>query len=108
MDDSLHADLYKLLSRIQSDKEVKRLLIDLLSPAEIDNIAERWHIMQEIAAGTSHRAIAKAVGTSIARSVDAHGLCGTAMELSKSVLNATINSVPQRKRCDSHYLANNV
>lgn len=67
MDDSLYADLYKLLSRIQSDKEVKRLLIDLLSPAEIDNIAERWHIMQEIAAGTSHRAIAKAVGTSIAK-----------------------------------------
>ena len=67
MSNPIHDDLYILLSSVQNKKEAEKLLIDLLSPAEIENIAERWHIMQQIAAGHSHRAIAKSVDTSIAK-----------------------------------------
>ena len=62
-----HKDLYELLGSVRNRKDIELLLIDLLSPAEIENIAERWHIMQMVAAGHSHRAIAKSVGTSIAK-----------------------------------------
>lgn len=67
MTNSLQKDLSLLLSSVRNQKEADRLLNDLLSPAEIQNIAERWFIMQQIAAGHSHRAIAKSVGTSIAK-----------------------------------------
>ncbi len=67
MSKSAHDDLYALLSAKRSEKEVKQLLDDLLSPAEIRNIAQRWNIMQQVAAGRSHRAIARSVRTSIAK-----------------------------------------
>ena len=67
MANSLHKDLYVLIDSVRDREGLERLLIDLLSPAEIDNIAERWHIMKQIAAGRSHRAIAKSIGTSIAK-----------------------------------------
>ena len=64
---STHRDLFVLLSLIKSPKNAQRLCADLLSPAEVDNIAQRWQIMQQVAAGRSHRTIAKSVGTSIAK-----------------------------------------
>ena len=67
MTKSLHDDLFDLVSSVQSSNDAKKLLIDLLSPAEIEYVAQRWQIMQQVAAGHSHRSIAKAVGTSIAK-----------------------------------------
>lgn len=67
MAQSRHDDLFLLLTSVRNKEEMERLLDDLLSPAEIRNIAQRWNIMQQVAAGRSHRAIAQSVRTSIAK-----------------------------------------
>ncbi len=67
MTDPQHKELYRLFSSIRDQKDAERLLRDLLSPAEINYIAKRWQIMRSVAAGVSHRTIAKAARTSIAK-----------------------------------------
>ena len=67
MSTDIYDDFYSLLAAVRTRKEAELLLQDLLSPAEIENIAARWDIMQRIAAVQSHRDIARSVHTSIAK-----------------------------------------
>lgn len=55
------------MSEIASEKEAKRLLTDILTPQELDSLAERWQIVQELAKGTSQRDISQKLGVSISK-----------------------------------------
>ncbi len=62
-----YKDLYKLMAAISSEGEAKKLLEDILTPQELDSLAERWQIVQELEKGTSQRDISKKLGVSISK-----------------------------------------
>jgi TrpR family trp operon transcriptional repressor len=60
-------NLYQLFASIQSEKEAKMLLEDLLTPQEVASLAERWQLIQELNKGTPQRDIAQKLGVSISK-----------------------------------------
>ena len=63
--DFLAADLRAALLTPQDSEEMARLLDDLLTPAELRSLAERWHVARLLDAGElSYREIHEATGVS--------------------------------------------
>lgn len=60
-------DLFALFTSIENVKECEMLLRDILTPQEIDDIAERWQLVQALASGMTQRDIAKKLGISISK-----------------------------------------
>lgn len=60
-------DLAKLLAAARTTGELKRLLNDLLTPQEIDELALRWKIAHELLVGRTQRDIAERLGVSISK-----------------------------------------
>lgn len=58
-------DLLAVLGLLEPEP-LQRLCDDLLTPAEVAAIGERWEIVKRLAAGESQRAIRDALGVSIA------------------------------------------
>ena len=59
-------DLYKLFVSVRNEKEAKILLEDILTPKELQEVAERWQIVRALAAGIPQRTIADNLDVSIA------------------------------------------
>lgn len=62
---ALPAELLRALSRLDRVEDVALLLADLLTPAEIEAVGERWQIVQRLVAGQSQREVAEELGVSI-------------------------------------------
>ena len=62
-----YKDLYALFIAVETEKEAEKLLSDILTPQELDSLAERWQIVQELAKKNTQREIAKKLKTSIAK-----------------------------------------
>tara|TARA_Y100000310_G_scaffold325206_1_gene388347 strand:+ start:773 stop:1054 length:282 start_codon:yes stop_codon:yes gene_type:complete len=60
-------DLYRLFSKVGSEKEAKMLLEDILTPQEMDSLAERWQLIQKLHEGKPQRKISKELGVSISK-----------------------------------------
>ncbi len=60
-------DLYTLFSAIESTDEAEQLLTDILTPQELESLAERWQEIQMLAAGETQRDVAKKLGISISK-----------------------------------------
>jgi TrpR family trp operon transcriptional repressor len=60
-------DVYALFASVESAKEAEKLLIDILTPQELESVAERWQLIKELAKGTPQRDIAKKLGLSISK-----------------------------------------
>lgn len=60
-------DLYQLFASVESEQEAKELLEDILTPQELDSLAERWQLIQKLHAGVPQRDIAKQLGLSISK-----------------------------------------
>ena len=60
-------ELFALFASIESVKESEKLLRDILTPQEIDDIAERWQLVQALASGMTQRDIAKKLNISISK-----------------------------------------
>ncbi len=65
--DRYYKELYELLCAVKNAKEAKMLLQDLLTPQELDSLAERWQEVQALAKGEAQRSIAKRLGISISK-----------------------------------------
>jgi len=65
MTPSIPDDLVAVLARFTGEEHLRLLLLDLLTPAEIKALGERWHIICRLAAGDSQRAVRDALGVSI-------------------------------------------
>lgn len=65
MTPALPEDLIAVLARIDDPTTLRRLLSDLLTPAEKRAMGERWQIVKRLATGESQRAVRDAVGVSI-------------------------------------------
>jgi len=59
-------ELYRLISTVRTPAEARQLLHDLLTPRELTEIAKRWQVVLELAAGTAQREIVKKVGVGMA------------------------------------------
>ena len=60
-------DLFHLIASIDSPAEAKMLLKDLLTPKEVESLAERWQEIQLLATGATQRDVAKKLGISISK-----------------------------------------
>lgn len=60
-------ELYDLFACVRTDKEAKMLLTDILTPSELDSIAERWQLIQKLAKGEPQRRIAEELSLSICK-----------------------------------------
>ncbi|MSR67652.1 transcriptional regulator [Candidatus Peribacteria bacterium] len=60
-------ELYQLFSSIESEKESELLLRDILTPQELETIAERWQLIQGLGSGMTQRDTAKKYGVSISK-----------------------------------------
>lgn len=65
--DRYYKELYALLCAMENAKEAKLLLQDLLTPQELDSLAERWQEVRALAKGATQRSIAKRLGISISK-----------------------------------------
>ena len=61
----LPADLVDVLTSFRRCADVDLVLTDLLTPSEIESIAERWEIVKRLDAGESQRDVRDAVGVSV-------------------------------------------
>jgi TrpR family trp operon transcriptional repressor len=60
-------DVFELFAKIKNVKEAEMLLRDILTPQELDSVAERWELIRELAKGTPQREIAKKLHLSISK-----------------------------------------
>ena len=61
----LPRDLLEVLASLQSDDDISAILYDLLTPAELEALGERWQIVKLLAGGMSQRAVRDALGVSV-------------------------------------------
>jgi TrpR family trp operon transcriptional repressor len=61
------AELYELFASIDDEKEAKMLLADILTPQELESLAERWQLIQALHKGMPQRDIAEKLGISISK-----------------------------------------
>lgn len=59
--------LCRLFASVKSEMEADKLLQDILTPQEIDSLAERWQLVQELAKGTPQREISEKLHVSISK-----------------------------------------
>lgn len=60
-------DLNELFASVDSPKEAKILLQDMLTRQELDALAERWQLIQALASGMTQRDAAKKCKVSISK-----------------------------------------
>lgn len=60
-------ELSQLFSKIETEKEAEKLLKDILTPTELEQVAERWQLIKLLDAGLSQREIAKKLNISISK-----------------------------------------
>lgn len=60
-------DVFALFASVKNAKEAEMLLRDILTPQELDSIAERWELIRELAKGTPQREIAAKLHLSISK-----------------------------------------
>jgi len=59
-------ELFEVFGAIEDQKEAEKLLRDILTPAEIETVAERWQIAKGLLSGDSQRKVAENVGGGVA------------------------------------------
>lgn len=59
------ADLLAVLAALETPERLGDLLVDLLTPAEVEALGERWAIVKALADGHTQRAVRDAVGCSV-------------------------------------------
>jgi TrpR family trp operon transcriptional repressor len=60
-------DLYRLFASVKTESDAEKLLTDILTPQELESLAERWQLVQSLHAGVPQRDIAKKLGISISK-----------------------------------------
>ena len=60
-------ELVEVLSAIVDVDEMHRLLHELMSSSEMDDLVKRWRLMEELMAGKTQRTIAAELGVSLCK-----------------------------------------
>ncbi|MDA1208994.1 MAG: YerC/YecD family TrpR-related protein [bacterium] len=62
-----YRELYTLFASIHNPEEAEKFLEDMLTPKELDSLAERWQLIQELDSGLPQRDIAEKLHLSISK-----------------------------------------
>lgn len=62
-----YAELCRLFASVKTEAEAGQLLRDMLSPQEMDSLAERWQLIKMLSSGVPQREIAATLGISISK-----------------------------------------
>lgn len=62
-----YKELYELFASIKTPAEARLLLEDMETPQEIDVLAQRWQLIQQLLQGKPQRKIAEDLGISISK-----------------------------------------
>ena len=79
-------ELVKVLSDIPDEKTLKRLLRELFTPAEIQDVALRWRLMKMLHKGIPQREIASELGISLCKITRGSRVLKTRNSVSKKIL----------------------
>lgn len=60
-------ELSQIISKLKDDKEIYKLLNELLSESELDVLSKRWRIVKMLKAGHTQREIAKELNVSLCK-----------------------------------------
>ncbi len=60
------SDLFRAITRLRSDAEVRQFFRDLCTLSEIKAMSERWQVAKQVKKGVPYRNIAKKTGSSTA------------------------------------------
>jgi len=61
------SDIYALFASVENEKEAEMLLKDILTPQELESVAERWQLIQALHKGVPQRDVAEKLGISISK-----------------------------------------
>lgn len=62
-----HDDLAEVLARISDFEEMRSFMEEILTPKEIQDLALRWRLLQELNRGKTQRSIASQYGISLCK-----------------------------------------
>ncbi|MDO9515245.1 MAG: Trp family transcriptional regulator [Syntrophales bacterium] len=62
-----HDDLTKVFTQISDFEEMKSFIEEILTPKEIQDLALRWKLLQELGKGETQRSIASKYGISLCK-----------------------------------------
>ena len=60
-------ELIEIFSQTTDKHQMRKLLEEILTPAELTDVAKRWYLMKEIMKGTSQRKIASDMEISLCK-----------------------------------------
>ncbi|MDD4628165.1 MAG: Trp family transcriptional regulator [Candidatus Peribacteraceae bacterium] len=60
-------DLHQLFASVKTPQDAEMLLQDILTPQELESVAERWQLIQALASGKPQRDIARDLKLSISK-----------------------------------------
>ena len=60
-------ELSQIISKLKDDKEIYKLLNELLSESELDVLSKRWRIVKMLNSGLTQREIAKELKVSLCK-----------------------------------------
>ena len=60
-------ELSQIISQLKDEKEIYKLLNELLSESELDVLSKRWRIVKMLKAGCTQREIAKELNVSLCK-----------------------------------------
>jgi len=62
-----YKELCELFAAVENPREADMLLQDILTPQEIESIAERWQLIRQLSSGKPQRDVAKDLKVSISK-----------------------------------------
>lgn len=65
-EESTRSELFKVLARLKTSREVEEFLLDLCTPGELRAMSERWRAAQMVAEEVPYRRICELTGLSTA------------------------------------------
>ena len=80
-------DLIEVFARISDFEEMKSFIEEILTPKEIQDLALRWKLLQELSKGKTQRSIASQYGISLCKITRGSKILKKDNSVTKKILN---------------------
>ena len=80
-------DLIEVVARISDFEEMKSFIEEILTPKEIQDLALRWKLLQELSKGKTQRSIASQYGISLCKITRGSKILKKDNSVTKKILN---------------------
>ena len=83
--------LVRVFCSIDNPRTMKRLMKEIFTPSEIEDISKRWKVMEMLKQGHSQRAIASRLGVSLCKITRGSKVLKTSGSVSNRILDKHIS-----------------